>query len=279
MKHPVSVMPFIILIVLFLLTPLANADHETTSSPEGKKEIKAKLEKAKRIYFDYYKDSMNLDRSINILEEILEKDPKNVEAMLLLSRVWLTYGYAKAPNDEERIRTFKNGIKVAKKAIELAPDNPDAHFFYVANLASLGATHGILRSLFLLPEIRREVELILELDPNHIYGLAMKGLLYYALPGFLGGDPYIAEIYLKRAISLDPHLTAPKLYLAAVFIKQGKYDEAKKTLKEVIKEKNPTIYADWYLNKQTAEEMITKIEKKESRRTLSHSYPLEMSRD
>ncbi|MCI0454219.1 MAG: hypothetical protein L0Y68_04390 [Candidatus Dadabacteria bacterium] len=264
-----------LLIVLLALTtetvsiPILIADPLETTTQISQEEIKVKVEEARSVYLDYYKDSMNLDRSINMLEEILEKDPNNVEAMILLSRVWLTYGYTKAPNDKEKIRVFKNGKDVGKKASELAPNNSDAHFFYVSNLGSLGAARGIIKSLFLLPEIRRELELILELDPNHIYGLGMNGILYYALPSFIGGDLTISEIYLRRAIKLDPNLTILKIHLAKTLMKQDKYNEAATMLKEVIDEDNPSDYSDWHINKETAKDMLSKLEK----RTLSSPYP------
>lgn len=251
------------------LTQILADDHKENYTSLTKEEIKTKLDEAKAIYFDYYKDSMNLDTSIRILDQILEVDPKNLQAMIFLSRVWLTYGYAKAPNDGEKIRVFKNGMDVAKKAIEFEPHNPDAHFFYVANLGSWGETHGILRYLFLLPEIRRELELILELDPDHIYGLGMTGLLYYTLPGFLGGDLYISEIYLRRAMRLDPNLTILKIYLAKALIKQNKYNEATIMLKDVIEEDNPSDYPEWHINKEIAKDILTKIEKKTQRRLSS----------
>ncbi len=273
MKYLIIFLTLLTLNISPFLTQILADDYNENYTSLTKEEINTKLEEGKTIYFDYYKDSMNLDRSIKILDEITEVDPKNLQAMLFLSRIWLTYGYAKAPNDEVKIRVFKNGMNMAKRAIELAPNNPDAHFFYVANLGSWGETHGILRCLFLLPEIRRELELILELDPNHIYGLGMTGLLYYALPSFLGGDLHISEIYLRRAMRLDPHLTILKIYLAKTLMKQKKYEEAKKILKEVIEEKNPSVYADWYLNKKMTEKMIVKIEKKIQRGS-SPPYPL-----
>ncbi len=265
----------ILLIVLLASTtitvskPIVIANSLETTSQISQEEIRVKLEEGRRVYLDYYKDSMNLDRSINMLEEILEKDPNNVEAMILLSRVWLTYGYAKVANDKEKIRVFKNGMELGKKAAELAPNNPDAHFFYVANLGSWGAAHGIIKSLFLLPEIRRGLELTLELNPNHIYGLGMTGVLYYALPSFIGGDLIISEIYLRRAMRLDPNLTILKIYLAKNLIKQDKYDEARIMLKDVIEEDSPSDYADWHINKEIAKDLLAKLDKK----TLSGPYP------
>lgn len=270
MSHPRFVMPFLTLIVAFSLSLTGIAEPKRKTAP-GTKEIAAQLKMAKRIYFDYYKDSMNLDRSIEILEAILDKAPNNVDALVFLSRVWLTYGYVKAPNDNEKIRVFKNGIKAAKKAVKLAPNNPDAHFFYVANLGSWGETRGVLRSLFLLPEIKRELRLILKLEPDHVYALGMNGLLYYTIPEFMGGDLHISEIYLRRAIRLDPHLTVLKIHLARNLIKQKRYDEAKETLEEVIQEKNPTVYADWYFNNEMAKNMIAQIEKERLRTPLPSS--------
>ncbi len=264
MNYPIFHILFLTLIITSFLTP-GYGNDKPTNSTESQDETQAKLDEAKRIYFDYYKDSMNLDRSIKILENTLENDPKNIDALIFLSRVWLTYGYAKAPNDKEKLRVFKNGINAAKKAIEIAPDNPDAHFFYVANLGSWGEARGVLKSLFLLPEIKRELNLILELDPNHVYGLGMNGLLYYTLPSFMRGDLHISEIYLRKAIALDPHLTTLKIHLAKTLIKQKRFAEAKIILEGVIEEKTPTIYADWKLNKEMAEAMITDINKKNRR--------------
>lgn len=265
MKHYRFTMLFLTLIASFSLTLIETAKSQEKPATVTKEEVAAGLITAEEFYLDYYKDSINLDRSIRILNDVLKKAPKNLEALILTSRVWLTYGYAKAPNDKEKLRVFKNGIKMAKKAVELAPDDPDAHFFYVANLGSWGETRGVLKSLFLLPEIKKELRLILKLDPDHVYALGMNGLLYYKIPEFMGGDLHLSEIYLRRAIRLDPHLTVLKIHLAKTLLKQNRYNEAKETLEEVIEEKDPTFYADWYYNKELAKNMIIEIERKSQR--------------
>lgn len=219
------------------------------------------LERAWETLALYHRDPSKIDETIKLLEEKLAREPDNVDALLLLSRTWLTYGYVKARSKEELIRVFQNGASAGEKAIELEPDNPDAHFFYVANLASLGDAKGLFNSLFMLPEVRRELDLILELDPNHENGLAMQGALFYYLPGILGGDMQISEIYIRRALSVDPHLSSAKLYLAMNLKKQKRFEEALNELHELVKDNDPTFYPDWYLNRKYALIMISRINK------------------
>jgi len=207
----------------------------------------------------YHRNPSNIDKTIEMLQEKLIREPDNVEALLLLSRAWLTYGYVKARSKEDLIRVFENGTSAAEKAVELEHDNPDAHFFYVANLASLGDAKGLFNSLFMLPEVRRELDLILELDPNHENGLAMQGALFYYLPGILGGDMQISEIYIRRALSVDPHLSSAKFYLAMNLKKQKRYEEAIAVLNDLVMDKEPTFYPDWYLNRKYAFQMLSRI--------------------
>lgn len=217
------------------------------------------IDRAWEVLAGYHIDASNIDKTIELLEESLEKNPDNIEALLLLSRAWITYGYVKARTRDDLIRVFENGMQAAKKAVELEPDNPDAHFFYVASLASLGDAKGIFNSLFMLPEVRRELDLILELEPNHENALAMQGALFYYLPGILGGDLQISEIYIRRSLSIDPHQSSTKLYLAMNLRKQKRYQEALEELIELVNDKEPTFYPDWYINRQYAVRMISSI--------------------
>ena len=125
----------------------------------------------------------------------------------------------------------------------------------------MGQNKGIFNSLFMLPEIKGVLDRILELDPNHVYALGMQGALYYYLPGILGGDMQISEIYLRRALFSDPHLSSAKLYLAMNLKKQKRYDEAIVLLNELISEKDPSFYPDWYLNRNFAVILRSRIQK------------------
>jgi tetratricopeptide (TPR) repeat protein len=254
--------PSIKILLLLLFSLLLNFNQsfskEFVSLPSDT-QSNPKLEKAKSIFLNYHKNPILLDETIGILEGIIKQTPADVDTLIFLSRVWLTYGFVKAKNREERITAFRNGKEIAQKAIDIAPDNPDAHFFYVANLSTLGQVQGILNSLFMLPRVRKEIDTILELDPDHAYGIAMQGLLFTYLPPILGGDLKIGESYLRRSVVLDPHTSSTKLYLGINLKRQKRYDEAKKVFKEIIDEKNPKVYADWYINRRWARWWIARL--------------------
>ncbi|MEQ9618757.1 MAG: hypothetical protein RIG61_06250 [Deltaproteobacteria bacterium] len=260
-----------LIIIVALLISFHSAESFSESVKHQAAGEAAGLDEAWEVLSGYHKDPHKIKKSIDMTEGILRKDPRNVEALLFLSRLWLTQGYVMTQSREELIRAFEEGKNTAEKALEIEPENADAHFFYVANLASLGDAKGLFNSLFMLPEVRRELDMILELDPGHPEGLAMNGALYYYLPGILGGDLYISEVYLRRALSVNPHLSSARIYLAMNLYKQKKYDETKKVLLELINDKEPSFYPDWYLNRRYALKILRQINKEMRKQTAKGS--------
>ncbi len=260
MRNRIYLVPMLTVLFLVQMFTAVNVFSSSASvnTPPGGSAAPT-LENAWEVFGDYHEDPGNIDETLAITEEILKRDPDNVNALVFLSRVWLTYGYVKARSRDELIRAYENGKDAAEKAIGIEPGSADAHFFYVANLASLGDAKGLFNSLFMLPEVRRELETVLELDPDHVNGLAMTGALYYYLPSMLGGDLHISEVYLKRSVSLDPHVSSAGLYLAANLKKQKKYDEALEVLNGILNDRDPSFYPDWVENRKYAHMMIRRI--------------------
>lgn len=218
------------------------------------------VKEADDIYLSYYKDYQNLNRAIEKLDNILEKNPDNIEALILLSHVWLTYGDVTTKDANDKLKAYEKGRDRAKKAIELSPKNADAHFWYIANTGRWGQTKGVLRCLFLVPKIQEELNLILQLNPEYVPALDVYGVLYNELPRFFGGDSELAERYLRNAIELKPHLTILRVDLARVLIKRHRNEEAINELNKVLDEKEPKVYADWYVkDRKDTEELIAKI--------------------
>ena len=117
--------------------------------------------------------------------------------------------------------------------------------WYGINTGRWGQTKGIMRSLFLLPTVREEVDATLALDPKNLRALALQGNVYFEVPRIAGGDREKAEAVFRKTLEIDPHFTNARIDLARVFIANGRYAEARGELQKVLDEKSPQNVADW----------------------------------
>src|SRR3989449_5022002 len=215
-----------------------------------------------RLLCTFHEDRARLDRARDLLEGEVAQTP-TLEALLLLSWVHLTWADYRATTTEAKLASYERGRDVAKRASELAPRSPDAHLWYAANLGRWAIAKGKLRAAFLLSTLRQEIQTILELDPDHVPGLALAGSFYLETPGMFGGDVPRAEGYLRKALTLDPHFTRARIELARCLIEQRRYDEARGELKRVVDERQPSYPADWVMRHQpTAERLLGEIRAK-----------------
>ncbi len=215
-----------------------------------------------KILNTFHEDRARLDRARDLLESEVARTP-TLEALLLLSWVHLAWADYRANTTDAKLASYERGRDIAKRAIELAPRSPEAHLWYAANLGRWAVTKGKLRAAFLLSTLKEEIHTILELDPNHVPGLALAGSFYLETPGVFGGDVPRAEGYLRRALELDPHFTRARVELARCLIERGRYDEARAELKRIIDEREPSYRADWVVrHRPTAERLLGEIRAK-----------------
>jgi tetratricopeptide (TPR) repeat protein len=207
----------------------------------------------------FHEDLSRIDRARELLENELSRHP-SLEALLLLGWVQLEWSDLRARTVDEKLAGFERGRDVAKRAIELAPDSPEAHLWYAANLGRWAITKGKLRAAFVISTLRQEIDTVLRLDPNHLAGLALAGTFYLETPGLLGGDVARAEGYQRKALALDPHFTRARIELGRVLVEQGRYADARRELERVIDERQPTYVAGWAIrHKPLAERLLSEI--------------------
>lgn len=208
---------------------------------------------------NYHEDVTRLDRARDLMEKLLKTDSR-VDGMILLSRVCFMWGDVRAKDDEEKLAAYDRGRQLGERAVELAPKNPEAHFWYAVNTAKFGQTKGVLRSLFLLPTVREEIGIILALAPEHPGALQLAGSVELGLPW---GDLDKAEADFRKALKIDPHYTSVRVELARLLIKRGQYGEARKELQRVLNEKEPRFLADWTVkHTKRARELLDAIKDK-----------------
>jgi tetratricopeptide (TPR) repeat protein len=210
----------------------------------------------------FHEDPARIDRARDRLEQEVAREP-TLDALLLLAWAHLLWADYRATDVDAKLASYERGRDVAKRAIDMAPRSPDAHLWYAANLGRWAITKGKLRAAFLLSTLKQEIDTILELDPNHVPGLALAGSFYLETPGLFGGDVPRAEGYLRRALSLDPHFTRARLELARCLIEEGRYAEARQELQGVLDERQPSYVADWVMrHKPVAERLLAEIRTK-----------------
>jgi len=219
------------LVVIVLLVPL-RASAETPVSD------------AQALISRYDEDLTAIDRARDLLEDALKRESQ-VETMIMLSYVSFLWGDIRATTPEEKLAAYARGRELGKRAVELAPRNHDAHLWYAINTGRWGQTKGVLRSLFLLPTLREEIEILLQLDPRSVRAHSLAGNVYTEVPGLFGGDKEKAEEHFKKGLAIDPKFTVLRIDLARLYITTDRYAEARRELQRVIDETAPTFVADW----------------------------------
>jgi Tfp pilus assembly protein PilF len=199
---------------------------------------------ARTLVARYHEDPAVIDRARETLETALQRD-RQVDTMVMLSYVHFLYGDVRASTGEDKLAAYERGREIGRRAVELAPRNHDAHVWYAINTGRWGQTKGIMRSLFLLPTMREEIDAILALDPRSVRGNSIAGNLMLEVPALVGGDRAKAEAHFRKALATDPKFTVARVDLARVLIATGRYGDARRELQAVIAERAPTLVADW----------------------------------
>ena len=202
------------------------------------------VEAARALVARYHEDPTVIDRARDLLENALARD-RQVDAMVMLSYVHFLYGDVRATTTEDKLEAYDRGREIARRAVELAPRNPEAHVWYGINTGRWGLTKGVMRSLFLLPTVRQEIEAALALDPRNLRALVLSGNVFLEVPGLFGGDREKAEQQFRQALEIDPRFTVARVDLARVLIAAGHYADARRELRRVIDERTPNSVADW----------------------------------
>lgn len=194
----------------------------------------------------YHENPCRLDALRDGLERAVRGDP-HVADLVALARVSFIWGDIRAATVEQKLDAYDRGHQVARRAIEQAPWNAAARFWFATNTARWGQTKGVRRSLVLLPTVQEEIRTILDLDPTFTAVYALAGNVFYEVPGLLGGDLGKAKAMFRKGLEQDPKFTGLRVGLGKTLIKTGRIAEARYQLQAVLDERAPTNLADWTL--------------------------------
>jgi tetratricopeptide (TPR) repeat protein len=155
---------------------------------------------------------------------------------------------------------FTRAQTIAESLLKLNDCNADAHCWWAVARGRVGQTRGVMNSLFMVPELKRELNRTLELDPNNRTAYDVYGVMFYELPGIVGGDLNKSEEYLKKGIDIAPNYTLLRLDLAKVYMREKRWDDAREQLNALLATEEPDPPADFYEDDQRdAQELLKQL--------------------
>ena len=159
-------------------------------------------------------DSGAFPQAIAAYRESAERDPTDVEARYKLARALSTL--ADTLDESEARSGYLEAAEHARAAIAIDPEDPEAQVELARALGRFAELTGPLRALDLANEVRRRLDLALELDPDHsgaLHGLAMW---HFNVPWILGGRQDRVRPLFDAAIAAGPTIEGHLDYGAAL---------------------------------------------------------------
>jgi tetratricopeptide (TPR) repeat protein len=179
------------------------------------------------------------DEAVKLLKTYTEENPRDQEALYLLGKTYLqlsedslgkinqidpnsVVAHEVAGEIDESMHNYDGALVEYKKAIDLAPDQPDPHIHMANTFWSISKWDSA----------RTEFEAGLAHDPNNCTAHWKLGNVILEA----NGEPGEALTHLNRALELCPELIQARVDRARALIKSGKHDQALPDLLAAAKE-------------------------------------------
>ncbi|MFV0387645.1 MAG: TRAP transporter TatT component family protein [Pyrinomonadaceae bacterium] len=177
-----------------------------------------------------------LETAHDILADLIEQNPGCGWAYGLLSEIY--YWSGENAEADEKMFYYGEGVSWGEQGVEADEDSVEANFWLAVNWGSFGQEKGIMKSLSLVTPIKETIEFVIEKDERFFYGGPWRvlGRLYHRAPGFPFsiGDNKKAEECLKRALELGPNFYLNHLFLAELYISEGRRMQAREELEWIL---------------------------------------------
>lgn len=195
-----------------------------------------------RLLDDAADDAKSYEGAIAIYDALIAKAPsgdlyaRKSKALLRLGDVQTT--------DKAKQAMFDKGVLAADAGLALDKRCAECWFWRSANRGRWGQVQGVLKSLFLLDEVKGGFQKTLAINPKHADAKLSLGLVDKEVPGFAGGSVERAETAFRAVIAEKPRFTRARLDLAELCFSNGKKDEAIALAQGVVDEQAPLYRGD-----------------------------------
>lgn len=172
-----------------------------------------------------------INDAIEAYQAALAGDPQNARAWAELARVQV-YSSSMLRNDTERLKRLEEAVASATRAVELAPEDSQAHAIraFALDWYAYNPLIPAERRQELLIEAEREASRAFQLDPQNAMALAFYAEILSDQQKWTQAEKYAAQ-----AVALDPNLMDTHRVYAYVLESLGKYNSAIQQYQEAVR--------------------------------------------
>ena len=206
----------------------------------------------------------NIRKAITMCESYIKANPGdkigNAQAYGIMAYGYFNIGEFQT-NTDDQLKSYTAGKDASQKVIDLEPESWDGWAWYANNLGRISQLKGVIKSLFLLDPFKKHLFKAEKLSPDNPFILDAIGDMYRQLPWIAGGSMSKSKEYLERDAKADPNYTLAKLDLAITLLEDGKKEQAKQLLTEVVNAQNSSWRAHWLIwEKPKAEALLNNMD-------------------
>ena len=154
--------------------------------------------------------------------------------IMKIQHQWARANYETPESEQEE--ALEMLVAEARKLAELNPGRAEPKVWLAIVLSTDAGVTGGFGALGKVKESRRQLEAAEEINPDVLDGSVYTSLgsLYYQVPGWpIGfGDEEKAEVYLKKALSMNSDGIDPNYFYGDFQFEEGNYSEAIKYLEK-----------------------------------------------
>jgi len=122
----------------------------------------------------------------------------------------------------QREAAYAKAEEYARKAVQLDANNPDAYMEVARAVGRLAQFKGVLQSLNLAGEVKKNLDTALKLNPKLPAAYIALGLWNAEVPLVAGGSSSQVEVNILRAIELEPTTIIHRIEYANALLKLSK---------------------------------------------------------
>ncbi len=206
------------------------------------------------------KDMPTAEKARDLYLKALEVAEDKYEANWKLSRI-LYYVGDNTEDKKEKKEIFKQAIEYAKIAVEMEPEKPDGYYWLGVNYGVYGEARGVLKSLFLVDDVKGAMNKVIEIDRSYEDGGPDRvlGRVFFKVPGIAGGSKKKSRMHLEKSLEFGPNDPLTRYYLAETLYAQDEVEKSRSELDFIL---NMDADDRWVAGindcKKDAEEMLKK---------------------